>query len=426
MGQHLFVFHLPDIGEGVVEGEVVEWLKEPGDLVDKDEAVVVVMTDKATVELPSPYAGKMAKHYYKAGETAIKDKPLYALEVDDFEEGNRGFKSKERAPESAEIGDAGPLKVEGRAGFSLSAESHSDVPGKGCLALPRVRHLAKELGIDLAGVKGSGKGGRIEREDLAAFIKQGAEVAGDKKLRDEVDKAKQAGMVSRDGDERLSLTGVRALMAKKMGQQLLPQFSYGAQVEVSRLIQLRRNLKEKAALEGLHLTYMPFFIRALSLAMRQYPELNSSLDVPALELILHSSHNIGIAIASPQGLIVPVLKGVQDMDLKQIIEAYEALKDKALVNKLMPKEMKEATITISNFGVLGDGLWATPMVTPPQVAILAVGRLYRGPIVKNDQLLVGDLLPISWSFDHRIIDGEKAAIISHAFSALLRDPAALL
>lgn len=395
----IYTFCLPDIGEGVVEGEVVEWLKQPGDAVERDEPVVVVMTDKATVELPAPYAGTLVKQFYKAGEIAIKDRPLYTLNVDP------SIALPEVKPEPS----SKPAKT--KAPVPSVAAARRECAGNG-EAIPKVRRMAKELGIDLAHLQGTGKGGRVTEVDL----RQGMQ--------------RQVKAVSREplaGDESQQLIGVRGLMARRMHERHVPQFSYFETAAVGRLIQLRQNIRSTAAKEGINLTFMPFFIRALSMTAKQYPLINATVDMQNGSVIIHRVQNIGIAMASEHGLIVPVLKGVESMGLNEIIRSFEELKGKAVQNCLNPSDMKEATLTVSNFGVLGgEGMWATPMINEPETAIVALAKIRKAPMVKSGELAVLDVLPVSWSFDHRVIDGELAAHISHHFTSLLKDPAFLL
>lgn len=402
MEGRVYTFCLPDIGEGVVEGEVVEWLKKEGDTVSQDEPVVIVMTDKATVELPSPYPGIIHKHYYKPGQIAIKDKPLYdiLLSEDSTEPMKTGKEEKAVAPSST---IEKPKKTK---------KSESDQKNNSqAIAIPKVRHAAKEWNIDLNQVSGSGPEGRVTEKDLHLAASNKA--------------SKPHELL--EGDKELPLVGIRGLMARKMHETHIPQFSYFEQSDVTRLIQLRQNIKEKAIQEGIHLSFMPFFIRALSLTIVQFPQMNASLNMNAGKAILHKQQHVGIAMASNQGLIVPVLKNVESMGLTELIKAYEELKKKAVTNQLVSQEMKGATITISNFGVLGgEGTWATPMISDPEVAILAVARMRKAPVVKGEEIVVREILPLSWSFDHRLIDGELAAQISHYYCTLLKNPASLL
>ncbi len=372
----------PDIGEGVVEGEVVQWLKQTGDLLQQDEAVVTIMTDKATVELPSPYPGRLAKQHRQPGETIKKDHPLYDIEI-----------------------------LEG-AVVSAAVESSSKTA---VLAAPHTRQLAEQLGVDLHQIYPSGKEGEVTEADLISFHQE--------------KKVHSTAPLHLPGDSETPLIGIRNLMAKKMGEskKTIPHFSYFEQLDATRLVQLRHHIQKEAEREGIHVTYIPFILKALSLTLRRYPLVNSSLDQETNKIITHQQQHIGIATSTKEGLIVPVLKNVQELSLKEIIHQYEQLKQKALSGNLSPAELKGSTFTISNFGVLGGGgMWATPIINYPEAAILAIARIKKHPVVRNDMIVIRDLLNLSWSFDHRIIDGDLAATFSHHFSTLLENPASLL
>lgn len=394
--------NLPDIGEGVVDGEVIEWLKKENDPVNQDEPVVIVMTDKATVELPAPCPGKVVKHYFKEGEIAHLDKPLYDIETD----ADVKTKATKTPPEKKEIPKATTP--------SKKVETPQKITGTTALAAPPIRKLAKELGIDINQIPGTGREGHVTKEDLLQF--QGTQTVAIPPL-------------MLPGSQEKPLIGIRNMMAKKMteSKKLIPHFSYFEQVDATRLVQLRQSFKEEASKQGTTVTFMPFIIRALSLSIHRYPIINSSLDTKKNNVIIHSQHNIGLAITTKQGLIVPVLKNVQSMTLQELIMAYEDLKQRALSGKLLASDMKDSTITISNFGVLGGGgLWATPIINYPEAAILALARIQKLPLVRNGNIVVRDVLNLSWSFDHRIIDGDLAASFSHHFSTLLQNPAPLL
>jgi pyruvate dehydrogenase E2 component (dihydrolipoamide acetyltransferase) len=395
----IFTVKMPDIGEGVVEGEIVEWLKKIDDSVQQDEPVVIIMTDKATVELPSPYPGKLVKQYFAPGQMAQCDRPLYDIET------------SEKISSKQETSAMQPESINKRIPPSIkeSRESCAHV-----LAAPPVRKLAHDLGLDIETISGTGKNGIVTVGDLKQQVLPQASVSQ---------------VLHLPEDEEIPLVGVRKLMARKMktAKVEIPHFSYFEQVEATRLIQLRQNVKEQADKEKIHLTYMPFFIKALSLTIQQYPMVNSMIDLASSKIVIHKHQNIGIAISTATGLIVPVLKYVENMPLIEIIKNYEALKQKAKERKLLPQEMKEATITISNFGVLGGGgLWATPIINYPEVAILAIAKIQKQPVIKNETVVARDVINLSWSFDHRVIDGDLAASISHTFSMLIQNPAPLL
>lgn len=423
----IFTVLFPDIGEGVVEGEVIEWRKNVGDPIKQDEPVVLVMTDKATVELPAPHPGTLAKQYYAPGGIAIKDQPLYDIDLGAEEkdaalaqpaisapQAHAAAAQTENvvnAPTAKEL--SSPPAARAPAAIEAAAEPSEKQP-----AIPKVRRLAKQLGIPIDEVQGSGKGGRITPEDLGGHRAQEARQA-----------PIEVPLWSLPGDLELPVIGVKALMAKRMSlsKSQIPHFSYFEQADATRLVQLRNNLKPRAIDEGLHLTFMPFILRAISLCIQKHPLLNSSYDKEHSKVILHQKHNIGIAMATSLGLIVPVLKGIETMTIEILIRAYETLIQRAQIGKLLPSDMKEATFTISNFGSKSShGLWATPVINYPEAAILATGRIHPQPLIKNGEVVIRDVIHLSWSFDHRIIDGEVAAQISQTLCGLLENPAALL
>lgn len=364
----IYTVTLPDIGEGVVEGEVIEWLKKEGDSLKQDEPVVIVMTDKATVELPAPYPGTLSKQHKNPGEIAIIDKPLYDIEV-------------EKKPAKKEAST---------------------------LAAPATRQLAKELGVDIDRVKGTGPDGRVTDSDVVKFHARG--------------ESKSTG-----DDEEVPIIGIPHMMAEKMAESkhIIPHFSFFDQLDATRVIQLRENIGKRAEIEGFRLTYMPFFIKALSQTLTDFPQANASVASDAKSLILHKHHHIGIASKTEEGLVVFVLRDVQGKTLEQIIKEYDLLAKKMKEKKLTRDDMVGSTITISNFGPLG-GVWATPIINYPEVAILGTAKIRKIPVVKNDEIVIRPILNLSWSFDHRVIDGDLAAKVSHRFIHLLENPAQLL
>lgn len=409
MEENTYTVTLPDIGEGVVEGEVIQWLKKIGDNLAQDEAVVVVMTDKATVELPAPYPGVLAKQYYAEGETAIKGKPLYDLSLSGI------AVKKEASPSKENKKERHCSKAEKKALKAPEREVEKSERGPSAAALPSTRKLAKELAIDINVVQGTGKEGRVEVHDLFAARAE--------------EPQQQTSYQSLPNDRREPVIGIRKLMAKKMAEskRKIPHFSYFEQVEAARLVQLKKSFQKAAAAEGVQVTFMPFFIKALSLSLHKFPQINSSYDEATHELIIHAEHNIGIAVTTPLGLIVPVLKNVENLSLEEIVRAYWNLKNKFKENKLLSSDMKGSTITISNFGGLqGSGLWATPIINYPEAAILAIGRVQPQPIIKNGALAISETVNLSWSFDHRIIDGDLAANFSNFFALLLKNPSQML
>lgn len=410
---------LPDIGEGVVEGEVVEWRKNVGDLLQQDEPVVVVMTDKATVELPAPNPGKLIKQYYKIGEIAHLDKPLYDIETS---ETPSSVETKSKMEKVAEKKTPSQTRTE--------EPKTSPQPNQKALATPATRKLAKELGIDLSTIQGTGREGRITDSDIAQFAskKSGNSISLAKSgKRAAPDIAVSSPILHLPHDEESPIIGLRHTIAEKMveSKYLIPHFSFFDQLDATRLIQLRENVKTEAGKYGIHVTFMPFFIRALSLALKHYPQVNGSVDIQKDTLVIHKQHNIGIAKKTSAGLIVCVLKNVQEMTLHEIIRSYDALMQKAKEEKLERSDMIDSTITISNFGTLG-GQWATPIINYPEIAILGIAKVHKQPVVRNNEIVIRELLNLSWSFDHRVIDGDLAAEFSNQYISLLENPAQLL
>lgn len=394
----IFTVTLPDIGEGVTEGEVIEWLKKPNDLLKQDEPVVVVMTDKATVELPAPYPGRLVKQYYNVGQVALLGKPLYDIELE------------------AEVTPPSPKESSpSHQATAIPAKDNNKPQADRAIAAPSVRKRARELSIDINQVEGTGPNHRVLQEDLLSYAKKR--------------EAPSVSTPQESGTHEIPLVGIRNLMAKRMteSKQRIPHFSYFEQLDASRLVQLRHSFKEEATKQGISVTYMPFIVKALSLTLTRYPIVNSSFDAVRNVIVVHPHHHIGIAITTTHGLIVPVLKHVERLPLIDLILAYEALKKRALEGKLSATDMKNGTITISNFGVLGGGgLWATPIINYPEAAILGIAKIHKQPIVRNSVVVVRDVLNLSWSFDHRIVDGDLAAAFSHHLSTLLQNPAPLL
>jgi pyruvate dehydrogenase E2 component (dihydrolipoamide acetyltransferase) len=411
----IFTVTLPDIGEGVVEGEIIEWLKKVGDSLSQDEPVVVVMTDKATVELPAPYPGKLSRQYYQTGEISIKDKPLYDILLSEqaakMLSQSKAISQNGHSAPSNKVKEPKPQKTEDK---PLPLKERAS--GEKALAAPSTRKLALELGVDINSVSGTGKGGLVTKKDLRNFMGGGSRSL-----------PPSTPVTYFEGDEVKPLQGIRALVAQKMSEakSIIPHFSFFDSANARYLIQLRNNLKPEAVKRGVKLTFLPFFIRALSLCLKEFPNFNASIDLEKNALVIHKPHNIGIAMKTNYGLIVPVLKDVENKSLEQISIAFNELKEKAWNNKLKPADMKDATITISNFGTEG-GLWATPVINYPEVAILATAKIQKQPVVRKDEVVIRDLLNCSWSFDHRIIDGDLAAAFSKAFIRLIENPARLL
>ncbi|WP_242521542.1 dihydrolipoyllysine-residue acetyltransferase [Motiliproteus sp. SC1-56] len=406
-------FILPDIGEGIVECEVVEWLVAEGERIEEDQPVVDVMTDKALVQIPAHKAGTVSKLYYQQGETAKVHAPLFALVPEGGE--------VPVAPAAAQADAAQPAFAP--SAVTEPAATASARPGK-ALASPAVRRIAREHDLDIGQVPGSGKNGRVLKEDILRFVEQGGGAAAEP---DQAAAAKPA--VAPAGEVRVEkIRGIKAAMVKQMSlsHATIPHFTYGDEVDVSALLGLRGELKLKAEQRGIRLTLMPFIMKALALAIQEFPILNSRVNADCTEIHYQPHCNIGMAVDSKQGLIVPNIKKVETLSILEIAQEVTRLTEAARSGRVNPADLQGGTISISNIGALG-GTYAVPVVNPPEVAIVALGKTQRLPRFNEaGDVEARSIMNISWSGDHRIIDGGTIARFSLLWQSYLEDPAAML
>ena len=413
-GKQLEDFILPDIGEGIVECEIVEWLIKEGDVLAEDQPVCDVMTDKALVQIPAKYAGKVVKLHYAKGEIAKVHSPLFQQEI----AGTSAAAPVAAASVAAPVSAAKPASV---AGASTAAPAGN---GK-ALASPAVRRLARELNIDLSLVPGSGEKGRVYKDDVKAYANGGTKaVAAAVKA-----PAAVAATVTSSGGSRVEpIKGIKAAMARQMQDSVstIPHFTYCEEIDLTELIALRSQLKDQYAKQGIKLTLMPFFMKAMSLAIKQFPIMNSQVNSDCTELTYFDDHNIGIAVDSKVGLLVPNIKGCQNKSIVQIAQELTRLTDAAREGRVSPAELKGGTITISNIGALG-GTVATPIINKPEVAIVALGKTQLLPRFNAKGEVEGrSLMQISWSGDHRVIDGGTIARFTNLWKSYLEQPSSML
>lgn len=403
-------FILPDIGEGIVECEIVEWHVSEGDEVKEDQVVVEVMTDKAVVEIPAKSDGVVSKLYHAKGEIAQVGAPLFALQ-------------SEGGSTAAPVSSAGQNDAPSTQASTAEAPKVAS-QGK-ALASPAVRRRARDANIDIAQVPGSGAKGRVLKEDIEAFVKGGAQAQASK----EAAPAQATAQAATSGGTRTEpLKGVRAAMAKQMAESVrtIPHFTYAEEFDLTELRAMHKKLKAKYADKGVKLTLMPFFIKALSLAIKEYPIMNAQLNDGATEITYFDDHNIGMAVATKIGLMVPNIKGVQNMTLLQVAEEVTRLTNAARDGKVSQADMKGGTITISNIGVVG-GTVTTPIINKPEAAIVALGKVQQLPRFDEQGAVVArDIMTASWSGDHRIIDGATVANFNNRWKEFLEDPSSML
>lgn len=409
-------FILPDIGEGIVECELVEWQIAEGQEVQEDQSVADVMTDKALVEITSMYTGRISKLYYAKGEIAKVHQPLFEIEVIDDEQ----EKTAETVSESSVIDTKIASETE-----TLADESNdilcSSSNGK-AVASPAVRRLAREHGIDLHQVKGSGKNGRVYKEDIESYQAISSESSHEQTNSPTSAREKTA------NDRVEPIKGIKAIMAKQMLDSVhrIPHFTYAEELDVTNLERLRAQLKPEFAAQGAKLSMMPFIMKALALTLPEFPILNSRVNDDCTEITYLSDINIGMAADTPLGLLVPNIKQVQTLSLLDVALEVNRLAEAARSGKLKPDEMKGASISVSNIGVIG-GTVATPIINPPEVAIMAMGRIQTLPrFNEKGEVEARKIMHVSWSGDHRIIDGATMARFCNKWKSYVENPITML
>ncbi|MBZ9610733.1 dihydrolipoyllysine-residue acetyltransferase [Rheinheimera maricola] len=407
-------FILPDIGEGIVECEIVDWLVNEGDDIVEDQPVCDVMTDKALVQIPAKYSGKITKLYYAKGEIAKVHSPLFAMT-------HAGTVPATTPPAASPTA----ATQQSTAASAPVAAVTPAVQGK-ALASPAVRRLARELNIDLAKVAGSGDKGRVYKDDVRAFAdgKQASPVAAQQPV-----KAETSASAALSGGIRTEpIKGIKAAMARQMVESVstIPHFTYCEEIDLTDLIALRLSLKDQYAKQGVKLTMMPFFIKALSLAINQFPIMNAKVNADCTELTYFDDHNIGIAVDSKIGLLVPNIKGCQHKSIIDIANDLTRLTEQAREGRVSPADLKGGTISISNIGALG-GTVATPIINKPELAIVALGKVQTLPRFNSKgEVDARQLMQISWSGDHRVIDGGTIARFTNLWKQYLEQPSAML
>ena len=411
-GKVIEEFLLPDIGEGIVECELVEWLIEEGDMVVEDQPIADVMTDKALVQIPAIKNGKVVKLHYRKGQLAKVHSPLFAIEVD-----------SDVVPSAAPVADIAKDEQQ-----SDSVEAVLPTNGK-ALASPAVRRLARSYDIDLALVPGTGKHGRVYKEDVEKY--RGGEATKARAAKVETAEQTQTTAVSTPmtvGDRVEPLRGVRAVMAKMMMESVstIPHFTYCEELDLTELVALRESMKLRYSTDELKLTMMPFFMKAMSLALTQFPDINSRVNDDCSEQTYLASHNIGMAVDSKVGLLVPNVKDVQKKSILEVAAAITRLTKDARSGRVSPQDLKGGSISISNIGALG-GTVATPIINKPEVAIVALGKLQTLPRFNDKgEVEARKIMQVSWSGDHRVIDGGTIAKFCNLWKLYLEQPQEML
>ncbi|WP_079508276.1 dihydrolipoamide acetyltransferase family protein [Mesobacillus jeotgali] len=450
-----FQFKLPDIGEGIHEGEIVKWFVKPGDKVQEDDVLCEVQNDKAVVEIPSPVAGTVEEVLVEEGTVATVGQVLITFDAPGYEDlkfkgeeedapADQSKQEKTEAQVQSTLESGQDVKKEaadapapaGATGAGAAAAPQAEVdPNRRIVAMPSVRKYAREKGVEIRQVAGSGKNGRILKGDIDSFMSGGAPAAAPQAEQVQAAEteaapkaaAAQAIPEGQYPETREKMSGIRKAIAKAMvnSKHTAPHVTLMDEIDVTKLVAHRKKFKEVAAAKGIKLTFLPYVVKALTSALREYPALNTSLDDATSEIIHKHYYNIGIAADTEKGLLVPVVKDADRKSVFSISNEINELAGKARDGKLAPDEMKGASCTITNIGSAG-GQWFTPVINHPEVAILGIGRIAEKPVVKDGEIVAAPVLALSLSFDHRMIDGATAQHALNHIKRLLNDPELLL
>ncbi len=442
-------FKLPDVGEGVHEGEIVQWLVEEGDKIEEDQSIVEVMTDKATVEIPAPRSGVLLKRYAEEGE--IVEVGSVILVIGD--EGEEVGDAAPAEPEAAQASESGngqdppaTSTTEKAAPATASGNGQQpSAPPKGrVLATPATRKLARELGVDIAQVQGSGPAGRVNDDDVRAFAEGGAPAAAPaEETQDAKTAPTQPSQPSGTGEsvstmpsaperprvrgeqqeDRVPLRGMRRRISDHMreAKDTAAHFTYVDELDVTELVSVRESLKETAKEQGVKLTYLPFIVKACVAALKNHPYVNASLDHENEEIVFKHYYNIGVATATEQGLMVPVVKNADMMSMLEIAAEIERLSGLAREGKIGPDDLQGGTFTITSLGAQG-GMLSTPVVNTPESAILGIHEIKKKPAVVDDEIVIRQQMMLALSFDHRLVDGHVGAAFAKDVKAFLENP----
>ncbi len=403
-----FEFKLPDIGEGVVEGEIISWLVKEGDVVREDQPLLEIMTDKATVEIPSPRAGVIVRRIGNEGDVVKVGATLVVIGDKDGASAAPHSKDTPAAQPKAELRTQPAGKPETASAPAASTAASGDGSSHK-LATPATRRLAREMGVDLATVTGTGPEGRITREDLEAALGRSPKISAPPAA-----------------DERIPLKGLRKRIAEKMvrSKQTAPHYTYVEEVDVTSLVQLRNEAEARAEEKRVKIKYLPFIIKAVVAGLKKYPLMNALLDEQRQEIVLRRQYHIGVAVATDQGLVVPVIKDADSKSIWDIAAEIQRLAEDARRGKSKLEDLQGSTFTITSLGPLG-GILATPIINYPEVAILGVHKIRVLPQYIGEVLQPRHMMYISLSLDHRVVDGVIGAQFAAEVKRLLESPALL-
>ncbi|MCG7638409.1 dihydrolipoyllysine-residue acetyltransferase [Alteromonas sp. CNT1-28] len=447
-GKHIEDFILPDIGEGIVECEIVKWNVAEGDEIEEDQAVVEVMTDKAVVEIPAKNAGTVHRLYYAQGDIAKVHSALFALEVagevtttsgtDDESPSANNSASSVASQSSVNTQTNGSSQQSAQIAPSKFSDGEYEPPiaieGK-VLASPAVRRVAREKNIDLSTVEGSGKKGRVLKSDVLNLQHSNVDTSSQNSTSSapsssnaEKGDLNSTSTVVKGSVRTEKVRGIQAAMAKQMSASVytIPHFTVSDELVMDNLMALRNLLKPEFEAKNVKLSFMPFFVKAMSLALNEFPVVNSQLNEDATEISYFADHNIGFAVDSKIGLLVPNIKRVQDLSLLDIAVQMQDIIEQARAGRVAGEHLKGGTISISNIGAIG-GITATPVINKPEAAIVALGKTQKLPRFDNEgNVSAQNIMAVNWSGDHRIIDGATMVRFNNLWMSYLTQPEKML
>ena len=437
-----FEFRLPDIGEGIHEGEIVKWFVKAGDTIEEDDVLAEVQNDKSVVEIPSPVSGTVEEVLVDEGTVAVVGDVIVKIDAPDAEEmqfkGSHSDDSSSKQEEKQEEASAEEESTSSSQTQQASTASNQEAEvdeNKTVKAMPSVRKYARENGVNIKAVTGTGKNGRITKEDVDAYLNGGStdsasneSAAASSTGNEETSTSASQSVPEGDFPETTEkIPAMRKAIAKAMvnSKHTAPHVTLMDEIDVQELWDHRKKFKEIAAEQGTKLTFLPYVVKALVSALKKYPALNTSFNEEAGEVVHKHYWNIGIAADTDKGLLVPVVKHADRKSIFEISDEINELAVKARDGKLTSDEMKGATCTISNIGSAG-GQWFTTVINHPEVAILGIGRIAQKPIVKDGEIIAAPVLALSLSFDHRQIDGATGQNAMNHIKRLLNNPELLL
>ncbi len=426
------VFDLPDIGEGIQEGEIVTWLVEEGDTIQEDEPIAEVMTDKATVEVPSPRSGVILKRFNEEGDMVDTHTPLVVIgdEGEEWEEPTEPSDvskteeaERETDFETAETGESTDEPITSAADTTAPSNEPElkKAPEGRVLATPATRRVAREQDVDITQVEGTGKAGRILKEDVLRFAED--ETAATP----ETPTSPLEEVTGEEDEETIPYSGVRKTIGQAMSasKNNAAHFTHVDEVDMTEIVEARNVLKKKAEERSIKLHYLPFIIKALVPALKEFPQMNSTLDEEEGQIRIKNYYHIGFACDTKEGLKVPVIRHVDKKSIFHIAQEIQEKAEAARDGSIKPEDLQGSTFTVTSAGNIG-GLFATPVINYPEVGILGVHEIKERPVAVNGDVEVRDMMYLSLSFDHRVVDGADGARFCNRLIEFLETPALLL